>query len=712
MKARNGGARRAALVALWLASACSSGAKPGGGTVGSPDAGVTVDGGAMDASAGDAALPDAALPDAAVPAHDCTSSGGIVALTNGDVRVDYDLNAGTASFFYAGVKKVASFYAGVQLSSYVTSKMYANRSCVTDGVQTTVTNTGSGLPTMQQLFILSGGGHLLSRVVLQGSGLSTNWIAPVVMDTAGGVDIGSYGDARALWIPFDNDSFVTYGAASINNTGTSFEAAAFYDNVTRNGIVVGSVTHDTWKSGVYYNGANNKLNALNVFGGATDATWTHDKVAHGKVTGDVLYSPIVFVGYGSDWRDLMEEYADANAVYDGKLAWSGGVPFGWNSWGVIKTAITYDKAVAVSDYIKNNLQTSSLNNNGTVYVNLDAFWDYNMSDTQVTNFVAHCHANGQKTGVYWTPFADWSKSSTRVVENSSYTYGQIWVKDGSGNPIDLDGAYAIDPSHPGAKSRIDYFIDKFKTFGFDYIKLDFLTHGALESSARFDSTVQTGIQAYNQGMQHIRDRIAGSMFISESIAPLFPYKYAHARRVSCDTFGAAVGAQASSQYELNSVTYGWWMNGRLYQFNDPDQMVFQGFTNGDNITRLISGAISGTVFLDGDDLTSSSGQALAQAYLTNSRINAVARLGKSFRPVEGNSGTADLMVLQDSGVTYLAVFNFGNSAVNRSIDLGRAGLDGAHSYAVTDLWSGATSTATGQLNVALDATSAKLIQLK
>ena len=31
-----------------------------------------------------------------------------------------------------------------------------------------------------------------------------------------------------------------------------------------------------------------------------------------SVTGDALYSPLVFVGYGADWRDLMEEFADAN----------------------------------------------------------------------------------------------------------------------------------------------------------------------------------------------------------------------------------------------------------------------------------------------------------------------------------------------------------------------------------------------------------------
>jgi hypothetical protein len=99
--------------------------------------------------------------------------------------------------------------------------------------------------------------------------------------------------------------------------------------------------------------------------------------------------------------------------------------------------------------------------------------------------------------------------------------------------------------------------------------------------------------------------------------------------------------------------------------------------------------------------------------LTHDRLNAVARLGKAFRPVEGNTGTnpAELFVLLDGAVAYLAVFNFSGSAATKTIDLSRAGLDGARSYAVTDLWSGATSSASGTLQLAVDAGAAKLLQL-
>ena len=652
------------------------------------------------------------------PLQACVTIANVATWTNGDVRLDYDLVAGTASFSYAGGKKLTDFYAGVSLPAYTTSRAYTSRTCVAGGTRAVVTSTASGLPTMVQSFDLNGGNKFLARVTVEAdtadggaATLSTNWISPVVMSTKGGLDVGSYADVRVLWIPYDNDAWVSYDARPIASSGTSYEAAAFYDNTTRNGVVVGSVTHDTWKSGVYYSGSNDRLDALNVFGGAVDPTWTHDPLPHGNVSGSRVASPVMFVGFAPDWRDLLEEYADANLAYQPPMTWDAGVPFGWNSWGELKSSVSYDAAAGASDYIRNNLQEAGFADDGTVFVNLDSYWD-NLSSAELDAFVAHCHANGQKAGIYWAPFVDWGKSATRQVEGTSYTYADVWLRDASGQPIALDGAYAIDPTHPGTKGRIDTFVDMFKAKGFAYVKLDFLTHGALESAVRFDPSVQTGVQAYNQGMEYVARRIAGTMFISESISPLFPYGYAHGRRVACDTYGAAVGSM-SAEYEMNSASYGWWMSGRLYPFNDPDGMVFDGFTPSDNITRLVSAVVSGTVFLDGDDLTRPSAQALARAYLTNDRINAVARLGKAFRPVEGNTGTnpSNVLVLHDGSTYYLAVFNYGAAAVSQAVDLARAGLPTA-TFAVTDLWSGATSTASGTLTVALDPESAKLLALK
>ena len=37
------------------------------------------------------------------------------------------------------------------------------------------------------------------------------------------------------------------------------------------------------------------------------------------------------------------------------------------------------------------------------YINLDSYWD-SFSDDQLKQFVEHCHANGQRAGIYWSHF--------------------------------------------------------------------------------------------------------------------------------------------------------------------------------------------------------------------------------------------------------------------------------------------------------------------
>src|ERR1022692_87509 len=642
--------------------------------------------------------------------------GNLLQMTNGNVRLEYNLTTGRANFYWQNSLKISGFYAGVGLYSgdvltnYVTGTVYTSRTWAVSSNTVEVTSTQSALPTMKQTFVLDQDNSFLTRLEVSGSNLHSRWIGPLVMDTADGVDLGSSADNRALIVPFDNDSFTfSYNATPINNTSNSYEVCAFYDNTSRNGLVVGSVTHDTWKTGIYFVGANNKLNTLNVYGGATSSKATWDVVPHGAVAGTNISSPTVFVGFGPDWRTVLESYADENALMVPKVAWTNGVPFGWNSWFAFTTTINHAKAVAVSDFIKNNLQPNKFNNNGAIYVNLDSYWD-NLSSSELVDFVNHCHANGQKAGIYWSPWVWWGSPanlSNTVVEGSSYRYSDVALRTPSGLIQTNDGAIAMDPTHPGIQHRVDYYVKKFTSQGFDYIKLDFLSHGAMEG-IHHDPTVTTGIQAYNQGMLYLLNQLNGRMFISTSIAPLFPYNYAHARRIACDTAHSI----NDTEYEMQSVSYGWWMSGRLYQFNDPDLMQFAGATANENQSRLISGAVSGTLFLNSDDLTSSTGQRLALNCLTNAAINAVARIGQTFRPVEGNTGTSatDVLVMQNGTNWYLAVFNYNSAVTNKTVDFTRAGIP-LGTCGALDLWSGALSAANGSLSVSLAAKQSKLFKL-
>ena len=634
--------------------------------------------------------------------------GNTLVMSNANIRLNYNLNTGTADFYWQNSKKISGFYSGITFDTgHVKGTSYSTWSyAVSNNNQVIVTATGSGLPTMRQYFTLDQNDSFLVRVDATGSHLKANWMGPLVVDTVGGVDIGITNDNRALVVPFDNDGFVRYNAMPLNSSGDGYEVGAFYDNTSRNGLVVGSVTHDTWKTGVFFVGANNKLNALNVYGGATMPA---DVSPHGYVSGNTVSSPTMFVGFGPDWRVMLQSFAAENTSQIPRLAWTNGVPFGWNSYGVLQQNINYSDAISVSDYFYTNLMSRNFTNQGTVYINFDSFWD-NLTGPQLQAFVNHCHARGQKAGIYWGPFAFWgtvAQGSNWVMNGSSYNFSDAYLRTPAGAAQTLDGAIALDPTHPGTRALINYFVNEFTNWGFDYIKLDFLSHGALEGT-HYDTNVTTGIQAYNQGMQCMLNALNGRMFVSESIAPLFPYQYGQSRRIACD---AQTSLIADTEYTMNSVSYGWWLNG-VYQFNDPDLMVFANGANAyEAQSRLISGAVTG-VFLDGDDLTTTSGQTGSQSFMTNAAINDVARAGRTFTPVEGNTGSSavNTFARQDGATWCIAVFNYASSAANPSVDLNRAGLPPGY-YLMTNLWDGTTATVNGSFNTSLNARQAKLFRL-
>jgi hypothetical protein len=126
--------------------------------------------------------------------------------------------------------------------------------------------------------------------------------------------------------------------------------------------------------------------------------------------------------------------------------------------------------------------------------------------------------------------------------------------------------------------------------------------------------------------------------------------------------------------------------------------------------------IAGTVLLMGDDFREEEAAWRAKAWLTNKDIIIVARIGKTFVPVEGNngSGAADVFVQSDAdGCVYVAVFNYdGSCEVEKNIDLARLGLDAAAGYRVHDLWDGSESEASGSWNVKLHPAESKIYRLE
>lgn len=667
-------------------------------------------------------------------------------LANQQVALRCDQQAGTCVLKWHDGTELGPFGAAVELEG---GKRWATTDFPKHQIERgktsadlTIRHSGiAGGPVLvQHISLPANQPYLLMDVeVISDRPVSTRHISPLVLAEGGSARLIAGEKPSVVFVPFDNDMWVHYNEPA--NPGfdaakdpDSYEVTAIYDNASRHGFVLGSITHDLWRTGILARQLSNKrVDELEVYGGAT-GHWTHDVEPHGLVSGRSIQSPQIMVGYFSDWRDGMEAYGRENARVKPPLPWKDGVPFGWNSWAAYLQKVDLKKFETVADFIHTELQPKGYENNHTAYVNWDAGWS-ELKHEDILAAAQHAHAQGQKAGIYFTPFSYWNDDFSKVVEGTDgkYKYSDLLLRDSHGQPLPkIDGAHPLDPTHPGTLARIDWQLAQFVAWGYDSVKLDFLNCGSLEGH-HYDPAITTGVAAYSLGMKRIEDdldpkKIGRPFFISLSIAPLFP-AYGHARRISCDAFGRI----EDSDYLLNAATFGWWTNGTLYQFNDPDHTViskdkdpYHDQSLKDSVqtleearSRMNATVISGTLLLDSDDLTGqidSRAPQRAKELLTNIAVLDVARTGRSFRPVEGDSGihaAPIFMRTEKDGSVYIAVFNYSeDKSTVLHIDLSRLGLKTKQAYRMTDLWTGNGQNVTGELHLPLGPAQSQLLHLR
>lgn len=669
------------------------------------------------------------------------SEENLLTISNSISKVVYNLNSGLIEYLVNDSKVISNIYSEVKIErSSVLKTIDYNRKAeeisiseLSDGfgkgVKVAVINHQKGMPTINQNFyVYEGISYIFIDAAVEGEGvIKTNYIAPVVSEVSKEdkniIHFKDIKDRRFLFIPFDNDRFVRFASYSVKNAKESYEVTSIFDNDSRKGVVIGSVTHDTWKTGLKPEAdRDGNLVKLTVYGGAAKEL-TRDSIPHGFVSGKSITSPRIFIGLYDDYREGLEEYGMANAVIAPPLKWDGGVPVGWNSWAAVADKLSYSTYNNTSDFVKDNLQYNNFNNNGIVYINFDSFWT-NLTEEQILDSVKHVHANGQKAGIYWSPFTYWGGGLDKAVEGTDYkyTYNEILLRDNNGKILpELDGGLPIDPTHPATIMRIDWQMKRFVEWGFDYVKLDFLSHASMEGN-HFEKRITTGIQAYNYGMNRIKNAldpavIGRPFFISLSIAPIFPHQYGHSRRVSCDAFGAI----DQTEYMLNSLTYGWWQNDTIYKYNDPDHIVLYKSYNyppteeNEAESRFNAAVIGGTVLLNSDDFNFQEARNRAVKYLTNSELNKIALDGITFVPVEGNTGegACDLFVRKEDKekCTYVAVFNYSDKEVIKNIDLKRIGLEDNRVYKFYDLWDKTTVNVQDKFELKLEGAKSRIFKV-
>jgi alpha-galactosidase len=599
------------------------------------------------------------------------------------------------------------------VSSVGVSRKYS-KTAVTDGFGRgvkTVFRFKNGNKKAEQIFYTyPNRNFFITQIRLIGNHQSINQMIPVT-----GCLPRLHGNWRSLFVPFDNDTFISYDSKSMKPPfqNSSSEVSVIYNNASRHGFIAGSIEHEVWKTGVQSVWATNKQPILKVLVGYTDAAITRDHIGHGFVKGDTISSPKIFVGYFNDWRTGMEVFAQANRIAEPPFVynWTKPTPIGWNSWGVIQNNLSFDKAIAVANFFTDSLK--GFRTGGTAFIDLDSYWDKmvkNHNDfSQLKAFADSCLSKGLQPGIYWAPFTDWGWKAgpDRKVEGCNYTYGELWTKTGD-SYHEIDGARAIDPTHPGTLRRIDYFIDKFKACGFKMIKIDFLGHAAAESTHFHDTAVTTGMQAYRKGMEYLINQIGSQMFIYAAISPsLATGRYVHSRRIACDAFKTI----DHTQYTLNSVTYGWWQT-YLYNYLDADHVVLATESDGVNRARFLSSIITGTCFTGDDFSVYGPWNGRAKQLYENSAILSIIKNGKTFIPVESEPGTraAEVFTRKIGEDYYVAFFNYSNLPKAYSLNFQRLNIDGANATS-TNLLTQEVTRLNGILNIKLPAADATILKI-
>jgi alpha-galactosidase len=614
-------------------------------------------------------------------------------------KIDYNLQTGTFNVLKGNQNLLLNGFSQATYQEKIfSSKDYKQisytKSAIKDafgnGFKYTFLLKQVGLPDMLQIFYTySGSDYFMMGITLKGANLSINHMVPLNGTL---VDDETSDTPTSLFVPFDNDTFVSYNVVPLkaNTTNPSAEVTALYHDQTRNGFVMGSIEHTNWKTGIITAMDGDKKIGIQAICGYTEENITRDKIAHGYLKGKSVSSAKVFFGAFDDWREGMETYAKTNRIAEPPIVfkWKNATPIGWNSWGAMQEKITLEKANQVTDFFADSLK--SFRSGGVAYIDLDSYWDNLLNGglhgdySKLKAFADRAKSKGLKPGIYWAPFVDWgfAAGGKRVADGSFYTFGGMWTKVGSGYH-DIDGARALDPTHPGTQQRITTVINKFKECGFEMIKIDFLGHAAIESDHFYDPKITTGMQAYKAGMEFLLKQLDGKMLVYAAISPsLASGRYVHVRRIACDAFKSI----KDTEYTLNSVSNGWWQT-YLYDYIDADHVVFSDQFDGENTARFLSAIVTGTCITGDDFSRQGKWSGTAQRLLNNTEIIKVLEDGKTFVPVEGNKGksASQLFVKQVGDVKYLAIFNYSDVVKPFTIDFSRIGLKVGEVYSCENL---------------------------
>lgn len=612
-----------------------------------------------------------------------------------------------------------------------------------DGVRITVKHWGNNahIVLVQQITLYQNHSYLLTGVVAtkdNGIGeLETRDICALAVLPKENARLYQPGtEQRFLDVPFDNDNWSHILERKWDNTkpvfsGISYEFASVYDNNDFSGLVMGSVSHDFWKTGIVYRASMQKgtIDSLIIYDGAATEDnkslppdyggndGTHDHAPHGTMKGTSVKSSTIFLSAG-DTRKGFVDYGKVNVLFNGRLTWHGNAPVYWNSFGV-EGVLGYEKKMMPKDLAKipEFIQTlSNFNKYSKPVISIDSYDQSVYTTDLLASFGKYVERKGQQLGFYFIPFAKWTwKNNTddAKFEGTDYNISDVVLRDKNYQPIwfkDGDwGCLALDPTHPAVRQYIISQLEKAKTIGAKFIKIDFLTAGALESIKWYDPNIRSGMQAFNFGMKMLKeltDSIMGKdVFITEAISPMFPSQYAHTRFISTDVYSHLRDDEpgfphyGSTEGSLANASHLWWVQGTLWPYTNLDVSVMKNFQKNPDLSeqevkvRLFAMMSMGSILGDGSDYREKLARDRAVKYLDNPNLCAFFSNPRAFTPLkfaDGETLDQQMAFYLPGKETLFSAFNFDNKKVFNPVwNRDELGLDSGE-YLIKDFLTGRT----------------------
>jgi alpha-galactosidase len=248
-------------------------------------------------------------------------------------------------------------------------------------------------------------------------------------------------------------------------------------------------------------------------------------------------------------------------------------PTAWCSW------YQYFDAVTEADILENLDRIEDLELTVDV-VQLDDGYETEIGDwlslsdrfESLEDLSGRIRSRGRRAGIWVAPFLVGERSATAAAHPE-------WLVGGPDAPVSAghnwgQTVHALDTTHPAALAYLVDVFSTFRTWGYDYFKIDFMYAGAMTGRRLRDVTP---LEAYRQGVETIRGTI-GDAYLLGCGAPILPsVGLFDAMRISPDTAPhlEPVGGDMSKPSSRSAMITG---AGRAFQqgrfwVNDPDCLI-------------------------------------------------------------------------------------------------------------------------------------------